>query len=75
MRGLAFTTGHRPEERGRVELEAPVAGVVRVVDTQPEADPEGGEAPAEGAAQAVEADPEEAVAPAVADDPIVIHLR
>ena len=68
MRGLAFTTGHQPEERGRVELEAPVAGVVRVADTRPEADPEGGEAPAEGAAQAVEADPEETVAPAVADD-------
>ena len=75
MRGLAFTTGNQPEERVRVEPEAPVARVVRVAGTQPEADPEGGEAPAEGAAQAVEADPGAAVAPAVADDPIVIHLR
>ena len=75
MRGLAFTTGNQPEERVRVEPEAPVARVVRVAGTQPEADPEGGEAPAEGAAQAVEADPGAAVAPAVADDPFATHLR
>ena len=74
MRGLAFTTGNQPEERVRVEPEAPVAGVVRVADTQPEVGPEGEEALEEEAAQAAEGDPAGVVAPVVADISIVIHV-